>query len=173
MATALCALLASKGDMLREYFQIGFSTDFDTLFLVSMPELLAGHRPQPETLSLLLLRLGVEVDWEEEKACFEGVSRELALCYCALPTICSEEEGNCVSSLSVAEKGTSASTNGEVGPIANGESDEVRASALARYGRDLLPPAAKSLLLHTLIPALKAYLSPPKVSRRRNENENT
>ena len=90
VATALCALLASKSDLLQEYFQIGFTSDLGALYLVYMPELLAGYRPLPAALPLFLLRLGVEVEWEDEHACFEGVSRELALCYSALPTHATE-----------------------------------------------------------------------------------
>jgi hypothetical protein len=214
VAAALCSLLTAKTDMLREYFQIGFTTDLDTLYLVSMPELLTGYRPQPETLPLFLLRLGVEVDWEEEYGCFDSVSKELALCYCALPSgsadiqppvFKSSGEGFKSSGDVEREETSAASAGGRVDVEANilsdeasrsgdegvkegsdvgeGESGDVGvgvgdaekstgdakqvAASVSSHGR--LSPAARTVLLEVLLPALKTYVSPPQVSRQRVE----
>lgn len=192
VVTALCTLLATKGDMLREYFQIGFYSDLDTLYLVTMPELLTGHRPQPEALPLFLLRLGVEVDWEEEYNCFEGVSKELALCYCALPSSSAGIIEARTSNVSERERDKEPveviGKHTEVIEKMEMEMDEKRAEGssigfdaegnsaqsevdIAEYQgvpSDLqlsppasLCPAARTLLLQCLLPALKAYLSPP------------
>jgi DNA mismatch repair protein MLH1 len=195
VVAALCTLLASKADMLREYFQIGFTTDLDTLYLVNMPELLTGHRPQPEALPVFLLRLGVEVDWTDEYDCFNGVSRELALCYSALPSDSSVDEGETIESQSQMEtnnssdsaapaqrsSGGSGSGSGIDAGMVDNEAEEERnevndddtgnSSSKDPNSRtpDLmssagLNPAARAVLLDTLLPALQTYVCPPKVS---------
>mmetsp|Transcript_14878 Transcript_14878/g.21464 ORF Transcript_14878/g.21464 Transcript_14878/m.21464 type:complete len:93 (+) Transcript_14878:607-885(+) len=40
-----------------------------------------GFQPCPGGLPLFLLRLATEVNWNEEKACFRSISRELGLYY--------------------------------------------------------------------------------------------
>ncbi|CAM9618486.1 unnamed protein product, partial [Ectocarpus sp. 8 AP-2014] len=56
-----------------------------TLCISSLPLLLEGHTPVGEGLPMFLLRLAIEVDWSEERTCFEGVATELALFYSTLP----------------------------------------------------------------------------------------
>ncbi|CBN80029.1 MutL protein homolog 1 [Ectocarpus siliculosus] len=55
------------------------------LCISSLPLLLEGHTPVGEGLPVFLLRLAIEVDWSEERTCFEGVATELALFYSTLP----------------------------------------------------------------------------------------
>ncbi|CAM9549849.1 unnamed protein product, partial [Hapterophycus canaliculatus] len=55
------------------------------LLISSLPLLLEGHVPVGEGLPMFLLRLATEVDWSEERTCFEGVATELALLYSTLP----------------------------------------------------------------------------------------
>ena len=182
VATALCALLASKGDMLREYFQIGFTTDLNTLYLITMPELLTSYRPTPEALPLFLLRLAAEVDWEDEYGCFDSVSKELALCYCALPypdtpeNSCGQDDttkSTVIEDLPLLSESILVESEIEILAKSDGENDAGLEDQGNREGvmhgkaheqvKDKLSPAARSLLLNTLIPALKTYVCPPKV----------
>ncbi|KAJ1568877.1 DNA mismatch repair protein [Cladochytrium tenue] len=71
-------LLVSRGPMLLEYFAMKIDQDGN---LHSLPVILRGYQPNLAKLPLFLLRLGSEVDWSEEKACFEGLSRELGYFY--------------------------------------------------------------------------------------------
>ncbi|KAJ3398140.1 DNA mismatch repair protein, partial [Chytridiales sp. JEL 0842] len=75
----------SRRDMLLEYFSIKID---ENGFLMSLPVLLREYRPNLDKLPDFLLRMAVEVNWESEKECFEGVCRELGIFYsCEAPFI--------------------------------------------------------------------------------------
>jgi len=82
ICSGLLNLLKEKSEMLDEYFKIGIDKDG---FLTSLPDLLNGFKPNPEELPIFLLRLATEVDWEEEKSCFEGIAKEIAEYYSKVP----------------------------------------------------------------------------------------
>jgi DNA mismatch repair protein MLH1 len=63
--------------MLLEYFSITINDGF----IESIPILLQNHVPDTDGLPLFLLRLGTEVDWDEEKQCLHGILQEIALFY--------------------------------------------------------------------------------------------
>lgn len=72
------SLLVEKAALLGEYFAIEISPEGE---LGSIPLLLKGYTPCLAKLPQFLLRLGPHVDWREEKACFQGILRELAAFY--------------------------------------------------------------------------------------------
>ena len=80
-------VLERQRNMLAEYFSLNFSYDPSTksLRLTSLPILLDDHSPPPHGLPLFLLRLATEIDYTDEKACFEGVCSELGMFYADLP----------------------------------------------------------------------------------------
>ena len=49
--------------------------------MTALPVLLEGHEPSPGGLSVFLLRLATEVEWTQERSCFEGICRELGSYY--------------------------------------------------------------------------------------------
>lgn len=74
--------------MLNEYFSIRFDLKTHTckateqkLTLTGLPIILKGHSPAPHSLPMFLLRLATEVNWTEEKACFDGICTELGNYY--------------------------------------------------------------------------------------------
>ncbi|KAF2631085.1 DNA mismatch repair protein mutL [Macroventuria anomochaeta] len=71
-------LLISKSPLLSEYFSIEITPEGE---LCSIPILIKGHMPSLAKLPQFLLRLGPHVNWEEEKACFQTLLRELASFY--------------------------------------------------------------------------------------------
>ncbi|KND03473.1 DNA mismatch repair protein MutL [Spizellomyces punctatus DAOM BR117] len=77
-------ILVERRDMLLEYFSFHVSEAGEIL---SLPVLLRGYVPNVDKLPLFLLRIGSEVDWDAEKPCFEGFSRELGLLYALEPSI--------------------------------------------------------------------------------------
>ncbi|TPX70555.1 hypothetical protein SpCBS45565_g01692 [Spizellomyces sp. 'palustris'] len=77
-------ILVERRDMLLEYFAFHISEAGEIL---SLPVLLRGYVPNVDKLPLFLLRIGSEVDWDAEKACFDGFSRELGLLYALEPSI--------------------------------------------------------------------------------------
>ena len=92
LAQQAAACLWDHADMLREYFSIELSMQDDddedqnrVVLLKGLPVLLDGYEPLPHGLPLFLLRLATEVDWTEEKPCFDGICRELGAYYAQLP----------------------------------------------------------------------------------------
>ncbi|KJZ79847.1 hypothetical protein HIM_00561 [Hirsutella minnesotensis 3608] len=72
------AQLVERRQMLHEYFSLEISPAGD---LVSIPLMVKGYTPSLAKLPQFLLRLGPNVVWTEEKACFRTFVRELATFY--------------------------------------------------------------------------------------------
>lgn len=70
--------LVERRELLLEYFSLEISPIGE---LVSIPLLVKGYTPSLAKLPRFLLRLGPQVDWADEKACFETFLRELATFY--------------------------------------------------------------------------------------------
>ncbi|KAL8279423.1 hypothetical protein RQP46_008235 [Phenoliferia psychrophenolica] len=70
--------LTSSRAMLDEYFSFGLN---DAGEIESLPLILPGYTPSLNKLPLFLIRIGVHVDWTDEKNCFETFLRELAYFY--------------------------------------------------------------------------------------------
>ena len=107
LAKMAADLLVEKGSMLNEYFSLDFvrdnsssggDDDFDASLgssqgssqggvavLRSLPCVLDHYAPQLGALPFFLLRLVTQVDWESERACFDGVAKEIGSFYAELP----------------------------------------------------------------------------------------
>ena len=70
--------LISRREMLAEYFSMHISPEG---LLISIPLLLKHYTPSFLKLPRFLARLGPCVNWNEEKACFDGFLRELSRFY--------------------------------------------------------------------------------------------
>ena len=70
--------LIDVAEMVMEYFSIGITPEGQ---LTQIPLLLRSYLPSLELLPSFLHRLGTQVDWACEKACFGGVVREIAAFY--------------------------------------------------------------------------------------------
>ncbi|CAO3698529.1 unnamed protein product [Rhizopus stolonifer] len=89
LATNISNLLVSRADMLEEYFSVSISSKG---LLQTLPMMIKNYVPSMDKLPLFLLRLGTEVDWDDEKNCFDTFSRELAIFYCADPLLDDKEK---------------------------------------------------------------------------------
>ena len=78
VVTTVHDLLVSKGPLLKEYFSMEISPQGA---LHSLPLLMKGYSPPLSKLPAFLLRLGPHVAWDDEKACFQSLLRELASFY--------------------------------------------------------------------------------------------
>ncbi|KAH1024802.1 hypothetical protein HUJ05_004236 [Dendroctonus ponderosae] len=78
LAVRISEILTERGPMLREYFSINIGPNG---MLQSLPILLENYIPNPLGVPLYLIRLATEVDWEEEKKCFDSFARETAMFY--------------------------------------------------------------------------------------------
>ncbi|KAK2590475.1 DNA mismatch repair protein Mlh1 [Conoideocrella luteorostrata] len=70
--------LIERREMLQEYFSLEISPAGE---LLSIPLMIKGYTPPLSKLPSFLLRLGPNVRWDEEKACFDTVLREMATFY--------------------------------------------------------------------------------------------
>ena len=90
-AAAVAALLASKAEMLREYFGVavepGAEGQEDEPVLAALPRLVDGHTPCLDFLPDFALALAYDVDWDDEKACFQTIAAVLAELYARVPRI--------------------------------------------------------------------------------------
>lgn len=81
-------MLVSRKEMLQEYFSITITDDGN---ITAIPMMIKGYVPNLEKLPDFLWRLGSEIDWTSEKACFRTIARELAIFYSTQPDRIEEE----------------------------------------------------------------------------------
>ncbi|KAK8378680.1 hypothetical protein O3P69_009408 [Scylla paramamosain] len=84
LASYIKTLLVSKAEMLQEYFSMEIDSEGR---LCTLPYLLDQYVPDMEGLPMFVLRLGAEVEWGDEKECFDTFARELARFYAVKPKI--------------------------------------------------------------------------------------
>uniref|UniRef100_A0A158R5Y2 DNA_mis_repair domain-containing protein n=1 Tax=Syphacia muris TaxID=451379 RepID=A0A158R5Y2_9BILA len=78
-------LLVSNRDMLDDYFSFRISSDGSIL---AIPSLVDGFCPQLESLPALVSALVFDVDWDQEKTCFEGICWAMADFFTPKPEHC-------------------------------------------------------------------------------------
>lgn len=118
--------LIERREMLLEYFSLEISPAGE---LLSIPLLVKGYNPPLTKLPRFLLKLGPNVDWRNEKRCFEGFLRELAVFYVPEPL-----------------------PTGEPGALGEAGDEETRKEVAARQEH------VRWAVEHVLFPAFKARL---------------
>ena len=78
VAEKIADMLAEKSDMLKEY--LGIVID-DGRRISGLPVMLSGYTPEIGKLPEFVLALAEDVDWTDEKACFEALARVLGTFY--------------------------------------------------------------------------------------------
>lgn len=89
LAAYIKTLLLSKAEMLQEYFSMEIDSEGR---LCTLPYLLDQYVPDMEGLPMFVLRLGAEVEWGDEKECFDTFARELARFYAVKAKNIDEDE---------------------------------------------------------------------------------
>nr|KAF6420786.1 mutL-like protein 1 [Molossus molossus] len=79
LAEYIVEFLKKKTEMLADYFSL--EIDEQEGNLIGLPLLIDNYVPSLEGLPIFILRLATEVNWDEEKECFESLSRECAMFY--------------------------------------------------------------------------------------------
>ena len=74
-------LLSSKSDLLDDYFSIKIVERNNTVYLETLPILVEDYEPNLFEIPMFMLRLATEVDWKEEKNCFENICDEISSFY--------------------------------------------------------------------------------------------
>ncbi|XP_069586417.1 DNA mismatch repair protein Mlh1 [Ranitomeya imitator] len=70
--------LQKKSEMLKDYFSLEIDEGGN---LTGLPLLLDNYIPPLEGLPMFILRLATEVNWDDEKGCFESFSKECSMFY--------------------------------------------------------------------------------------------
>ncbi|WVO22922.1 uncharacterized protein IAS62_004265 [Cryptococcus decagattii] len=78
----VASLLRDRREMLDEYFSLLITEDGK---VETLPMLLKGYTPNLDRLPQFLLCLGTQVDWDNEKGCFQTFLCELAFFYSPRP----------------------------------------------------------------------------------------
>nr|KAF6310840.1 mutL-like protein 1 [Myotis myotis] len=78
LAEYIVEFLKRKTEMLADYFSLEIDEEGN---LIGLPLLIDNYVPPLEGLPIFILRLATEVNWDEEKECFESLSKECAMFY--------------------------------------------------------------------------------------------
>ncbi|XP_066483852.1 DNA mismatch repair protein Mlh1 isoform X1 [Tiliqua scincoides] len=78
LAEYIVQFLTKRSEMLKDYFSLEIDEEGN---LTGLPLLIDNYVPPLEGLPMFVLRLATEVNWDEEKECFESLSRECAMFY--------------------------------------------------------------------------------------------
>ncbi|CAN2389630.1 meiotic spindle midzone assembly, partial [Pristimantis euphronides] len=78
LAEYIVQFLQKKADMLKDYFSLEIDEEGN---LTGIPLLLDNYIPLLEGLPMFILRLATEVNWDDEKECFESFSKECSMFY--------------------------------------------------------------------------------------------
>ncbi|KAI0646384.1 DNA mismatch repair protein MutL [Trametes meyenii] len=132
VADRIADMLVARRDMLNEYFSLNISEDG---LVETLPLLLRDYTPNLDKLPLFLMRLGPQVEWTDEQACFDSFLRELALFYVPEPLISDHDPGD-----------------GKTGDKEDGD----------EAGEKQREKATLWQVQHVLFPAMARYLVPPK-----------
>ncbi|XP_026535300.1 DNA mismatch repair protein Mlh1 isoform X2 [Notechis scutatus] len=89
LAEYIVDFLSKKSEMLKDYF----SLEIDEGNLTGLPLLIDNYVPPLEGLPMFILRLATEVNWDEEKECFDSLSKECAMFYSIRKQYIMEDSG--------------------------------------------------------------------------------
>ncbi|KAJ7322630.1 hypothetical protein JRQ81_018917 [Phrynocephalus forsythii] len=78
LAEYIVDFLTKKSEMLKDYFSLEIDEEGN---LTGLPLLIDNYVPLLEGLPMFVLRLATEVNWDDEKECFESLSKECAMFY--------------------------------------------------------------------------------------------
>uniref|UniRef100_G1P0G5 DNA mismatch repair protein MLH1 n=1 Tax=Myotis lucifugus TaxID=59463 RepID=G1P0G5_MYOLU len=90
LAEYIVEFLKRKTEMLADYFSLEIDEEQEGN-LIGLPLLIDNYVPPLEGLPIFILRLATEVNWDEEKECFESLSKECAMFYSIRKQYISEE----------------------------------------------------------------------------------
>lgn len=147
-------LLKEKAEMLEEYFCIYIDPQGN---LSRLPVILDQYTPDMDRVPEFVLCLGNDVDWEDEKSCFQTISAALANFYAMHPPILPNPSGDGLqhyrrkSDMVSIDEDLSRSAMNEVGEIEH----ELLAEAETAWAQ------REWSVQHILIPAMRLFLKPP------------
>ncbi|XP_039012242.1 DNA mismatch repair protein MLH1-like [Hibiscus syriacus] len=152
-------LLKQKAEMLEEYFCIFIDSDGN---LSRLPVLLDQYTPEMDHVPEFVLCLGNDVDWEEEKTCFQSLAAALGNFYAMHPPLLPNPSGKGLEFYRKRKHGKSPQ-DGE-----NSSSHVGGAIAVEdEFEHELLSEAETAWaqrewsIQHVLFPSMRLFLKPP------------
>ncbi|URE01664.1 VHS and GAT domain containing protein [Musa troglodytarum] len=152
-------LLKQKGEMLEEYFCININQEGN---LTRLPVILEQHTPDMDHIPEFLLSLANDVDWENEKECFQAISAVLGNFYAMHPPVLPNPAGNGIEYYKkIKDKAVSIDDAGNelTGTDNHGQDDldqELLAEAETAWAQ------REWNIQHVLFPSMRLFLKPPK-----------
>ncbi|XP_039124068.1 DNA mismatch repair protein MLH1 isoform X1 [Dioscorea cayenensis subsp. rotundata] len=147
-------LLKQKGGLLDECFCIHIDQQGN---LLRLPVILEQHTPDMDRVPEFLLSLGNDVDWEDERECFQTISAAIANFYAMHPPILPNPSGSGIQFY----KKTKDQTSYDLTTSANIEEDIIDQDLLAEA--ETTWAQREWSIQHVLFPAMRLFLKPPKV----------
>ncbi|KAF4388039.1 hypothetical protein F8388_014722 [Cannabis sativa] len=150
------ALLKQKREMLEEYFCIHIDIDGN---LTRLPVVLDQYTPDMDRVPDFVLCLGNDVDWENEKTCFQAIAAALGNFYAMHPPMLPNPTGD---GLKFYEKKRPSENNEDI-ETPSGDN----AIMTTEIDNGLLSEAETAWaqrewsIQHILFPAIKLFLKPP------------
>lgn len=89
LARRVCLVLIERRELLREYYNIKISVKGE---LETLPSIIPSFLPVMAHLPVFIIRLACDVNYENEKECFNGICKELASFYSKLSLTSTDEE---------------------------------------------------------------------------------
>ncbi|CAN4112894.1 unnamed protein product [Withania somnifera] len=149
-------LLKQKAEMLEEYFSIYIDSDGN---MSRLPVILDQYTPDMDRIPEFILCLGNDVDWEDEKVCFQTIAAALGNFYAMHPPLLPNPLGD---GLKFYRKRV-LSSGSEGSSTENIDCDTVE----AEFEEELLLEAENAWaqrewsIQHVLFPSLRLFFKPP------------
>lgn len=151
-------LLKQKSEMLNEYFSLSIDLDGN---LSRLPVILDQYTPDMDRVPEFILCLGNDIDWENEKSCFQGISSALANFYALHPPTLPNPSGD---NFQFYKKRRSSRNPQDEGNSSNSLVDVVIEEEI---DHELLAEAENAWaqrewsIQHVLFPAVRLFFKPP------------
>ncbi|XP_010912641.1 DNA mismatch repair protein MLH1 isoform X1 [Elaeis guineensis] len=151
-------LLKQKAEMLDELFCIHIDQEGN---LTRLPVILDQHTPDMDYVPEFLLSLGNDVDWENEKECFQTISAVLGNFYAIHPPVLPNPSGSGIQFYKKRREGSPTKDLGNAlaNPEDAGEDDvdhELLSEAETAWAQ------REWTIQHVLFPSMRLFLKPPK-----------
>lgn len=151
-------LLNQKSEMLEEYFCIFIDSDGN---LSRLPILLDQYTPDMDRVPEFVLCLGNDVEWEEEKNCFQSLAAALGNFYAMHPPMLPNPSGKGLEFYRKRKHGKHTQDGGNSCHVADGTAEE------DEFEHELLSEAETAWaqrewsIQHVLFPSMRLFLKPP------------
>lgn len=151
-------LLKQKAEMLQEYFGIHIDTNGN---LSRLPVILDQYTPDMDRVPEFVLCLGNDVDWDDEKICFQTIAAALGNFYAMHPPLLPNPSGE---GLQFYKRRVSSNCQETGGESAKDADD---AGVESEYDDELLADAESAWaqrewsIQHILFPSMRLFFKPP------------